>query len=412
MKNKPVSDRVTQVPASPIRKLVPFANAAKKEGVKVYHLNIGDPDIKTPEVMLDVLTSWERNPISYSQSQGEPVFLTALKTYYHRLGFSFLEEKNIQVTNGGSEGISMAIFATCNPGDELIVFEPFYANYNSYGVTNGVTLVSILTKLENGFHLPDRKTIENAITPKTKAILICTPNNPTGTVYTKEEMDMLVSIAKDHGLFLLSDEVYREFCYNGKKQVSLLSYMQDMPQQAIVLDSLSKRYSLCGARLGCIVSLNDDVMAGVLRMAQGRLSSGLIDQLMASKLVDVPASYTDGVQKEYQLRRDTLFSALSTIPGIQLPPKPEGAFYAIVGLPVADAEEFCTYLLTTFRDNNETVMIAPAAGFYGTKGMGKNEVRIAYVLNCDAITRSVEILKKALKEYGGNSKLKNQISNR
>jgi len=412
MKNKPVSDRVTQVPASPIRKLVPFANAAKKEGVKVYHLNIGDPDIKTPEVMLDVLTSWERNPISYSQSQGEPVFLTALKTYYHRLGFSFLEEKNIQVTNGGSEGISMAIFATCNPGDELIVFEPFYANYNSYGVTNGVTLVSILTKLENGFHLPDRKTIENAITPKTKAILICTPNNPTGTVYTKEEMDMLVSIAQDHGLFLLSDEVYREFCYNGKKQVSLLSYMQDMPQQAIVLDSLSKRYSLCGARLGCIVSLNDDVMAGVLRMAQGRLSSGLIDQLMASKLVDVPASYTDGVQKEYQLRRDTLFSALSTIPGIQLPPKPEGAFYAIVGLPVADAEEFCTYLLTTFRDNNETVMIAPAAGFYGTKGMGKNEVRIAYVLNCDAITRSVEILKKALKEYGGNSKLKNQISNR
>jgi aspartate aminotransferase len=257
----------------------------------------------------------------------------------------------------------------------------------------------ILTKLEHGFHLPQRKEIESAITQKTKAMLICTPNNPTGTVYTKEEMDMLVSIAKDHGLFLLSDEVYREFCYDGKKQVSLLSYMQEMPNQAIVLDSLSKRYSLCGARLGCIVSLNDDVMAGVLRMAQGRLSSGLIDQIMASKLVDVPQSYTDAVQKEYQMRRDVLFAELAKIDAITLPPKPEGAFYAIVGLPVHDAEEFCTYLLTTFRDHNETIMLAPAGGFYGTHGMGKNEVRIAYVLHCDSIKRSVEILKKALQSY-------------
>jgi len=399
MKTVHISDRLTHVPASPIRKLVPFAQAAKKEGVKVYHLNIGDPDIQTPEVMLDVLKTWDRNPISYSLSQGEPVFLKALKTYYHRIGASFVSEKNIQVTNGGSEGISMAIFAVCNPGDEVIVFEPFYANYNSYGVTNGITMKPILTKLEHGFHLPQRKEIESAITQKTKAMLICTPNNPTGTVYTKEEMDMLVSIAKDHGLFLLSDEVYREFCYDGKKQVSLLSYMQEMPNQAIVLDSLSKRYSLCGARLGCIVSLNDDVMAGVLRMAQGRLSSGLIDQIMASKLVDVPQSYTDAVQKEYQMRRDVLFAELAKIDGITLPPKPEGAFYAIVGLPVHDAEEFCTYLLTTFRDHNETIMLAPAGGFYGTHGMGKNEVRIAYVLHCDSIKRSVEILKKALQSY-------------
>jgi len=401
------SDRLTRVPASPIRKLVPFAQAAKKEGVKVYHLNIGDPDIKTPQVMLDVLKKWDRNPISYSQSQGEPVFLAALKTYYHRLGFTFLEEKNIQVTNGGSEGISMAIFSVCNPGDEVIVFEPFYANYNSYGITNGVTMVPILTTLESGFHVPDRKVIEAAITKKTKALLICTPNNPTGTVYTKKEMDMLVTIAKDHGLFLLSDEVYREFCYDGKKQVSLLSYMKELPRQAIVLDSLSKRYSLCGARLGCIVSLNEEIMAGVLRLAQGRLSSGLIDQVMASRLTEVPQSYTDAVQKEYQTRRDVLFEELSTIKGITLPPKPEGAFYAIVGLPVKDAEDFCKFLLTTFRDKNETVMLAPASGFYasassaqgGTKGSGKNEVRIAYVLNVDSIKRSVDILKKALKVY-------------
>jgi len=394
-----VSDRLTNVPASPIRKLVPFAQAAKKEGVKVYHLNIGDPDIKTPEVMLDVLKTWDRNPIGYDLSQGNPAFLESLLWYYHKLGFSFINVNNIQVTTGGSEAISMALFATCNVGDEVIVFEPFYANYNSYAIVNGVTLVPVATELKNGFHLPDKKTIEAKVTKKTKAILICTPNNPTGTVYTKKEMDMLVSIAKEHGLYLLSDEVYREFCYDGKKQVSLFEYMQEIPKQAIVLDSLSKRYSLCGARLGCLISLNEDVIAGVLRVAQGRLSSGFIGQTMATKLKDVPQSYTDAVQKEYQSRRDVLFDGLAKIEGVQLPPKPEGAFYAIVGLPVADAEDFCTYLLTTFRDNNETVMMAPAAGFYGSKGMGKNEVRIAYVLNCDSIKRSVAILKKALQTY-------------
>lgn len=302
----------------------------------------------------------------------------------------------------------MALFAVCSPGDEVIVFEPFYANYNTYAAVNGVRLMPVSTELANGFHLPDRKIIEKAITPKTKAILICTPNNPTGTVYTQQEMDMLVELAKDKGLFLLSDEVYREFCYDGKRQVSLFSYMEAIPQQAIVLDSLSKRYSLCGARIGCLVSLNTDVMAGVLRIAQGRLSSGLIDQAVASKLNDVPQSYTDAVQEEYQKRRDVLFQELSAIEGVQLPPKPEGAFYAIVGLPVLNAEDFCTFLLTTFRDNNETVMLAPAAGFYATPNQGNNEVRIAYVLNIDAIRRSVEILKKALGEYGRSSNLKTQ----
>jgi len=394
-----VSERLTAVPASPIRKLVPYAVAAKKEGVHVYHLNIGDPDIKTPEVMIDVLKTWKRNPISYSQSQGDPIFITALKTYYHRLGFSFLDEKHIQVTTGGSEAISMAIFAVANPGDEIIVFEPFYANYNSFAAVNGVTLVPILTTIENGFHVPDRKIIEEKITKNTKAILICTPNNPTGTVYSKNEMDMLVSIAKNHGLFLLSDEVYREFCYEGRKHISLLSYMKEIADYAIVLDSLSKRYSLCGARLGCMVSLNEEIMAGVLRIAQGRLSSGCIDQTMASKLTDVPTSYTEGVRREYQMRRDVLFDELSKIEGVILPPKPEGAFYAVVGLPVPDAEDFCTFLLTDFRDNNETVMLAPAAGFYASKGRGKNEVRIAYVLDISAIKRSIEIIKKALFQY-------------
>jgi len=400
-----ISKRLISVPASPIRKLVPFAQAAKKEGVHVYHLNIGDPDIKTPKVMIDVLRKWDKNPIPYSPSQGELVFLDALKTYYHRVGYSFIEEKHIQVTTGGSEAIAMAFFSICNLDDEVIVFDPLYANYNSFAVKEGVTLVPVMTKLETGFHLPKRQDIEKKITKKTKAILISNPNNPTGTAYTKKEMDMLIDLAKKYNLFILSDEVYREFVYDGKSHVSLLLYMKDIPKQAILLDSLSKRYSLCGARLGCIVSLNEELMSGVLRIAQGRLSSGYIDQMMASKLVDVPSSYTKKVQEEYQKRRDVLFEELSTIEGITLPPKPEGAFYAIVGLPVKDAEDFCRFLLTEYRDNNETVMLAPASGFYASTSLstsatrGRNEVRIAYVLNCESIKRSVEIIKKALNVY-------------
>jgi len=393
-----VSKRLKVVPASPIRKLVPYAVAAKKQGVHVYHLNIGDPDIKTPEVMIDVLRNWDKNPIAYDQSQGNPNFLESLKTYYHRLGHTFIDVPYMQVTNGGSEAISMAFFAICNPGEEVLVFEPLYANYNSYAVVNGVTLVAIPTTIKDGFHLPPKEVIEKKITPKTRAILICNPNNPTGTVYTQDEVEMLVSIAKKHNLFLLSDEVYREYTYDGVEQVSLLSYMQDIPNQAIVLDSLSKRYSLCGARLGMLVSLNPDVMAGVLRIAQGRLSSGYIDQTVAATLSEVPDSYIESVQKEYKKRRDVLYDGLRSIPGVVVS-KPEGAFYTIVGLPVTDAEDFCKWLLTDFRDNNETIMIAPASGFYATAGKGRNEVRIAYVLNVKAIARSIELLKEALKQY-------------
>ncbi len=398
MKGLRVSERVGNVPASPIRKLVPFATAAKKSGIRVYHLNIGDPDIQTPQVMLEVLKTWNRNPVGYSQSQGEPVFLEALKIYYHRLGFSFLDIPDIQVTTGGSEAISMALFATCQPGDEVIVFEPFYANYNTYAAVNGITLKPILTVSDNGFHLPAGSVIEKRITKKTKAMLFCNPNNPTGTVYTKEEIEMLTGIAKKYTLFLLSDEVYREFTYDGRKHVSLLSYMKEIPDRAILLDSLSKRYSLCGARLGALVSLNDQIMTGVLRMAQGRLSSGLVDQLMAAKLTEVPDSYFREVHKEYENRRNVLYAGLKKIPGVTLP-KPEGAFYTIVGLPVTDSEDFCKWLLTDFRDNGETVMIAPAGGFYATPGYGKNEVRIAYVLNTADLTRCVELLQIALNEY-------------
>lgn len=393
-----VSARLSSVPSSPIRKLVPFAVAAKKEGVHVYHLNIGDPDIKTPKVMLDVLKNWDKDPIGYDQSQGNPDFLEAMRVYYHGLGYTFLESSHIQVTTGGSEAISMAMFAVCNPGDEVLTFEPLYTNYNSYAVVNGVRLKGILTSSDTGFHLPSRDVIESAITDKTRAILICNPNNPTGTVYTTDEIRMLVDIAKERGLFLLSDEVYREYTYDGRKHVSLLSYMQEIPDHAIVLDSMSKRYSLCGVRLGTLVTLNRDVLSGVLAIAQGRLSAGFVDQMIAAKLVDVPEQYMKDVHEEYTKRRDVLYEGLKKIPGIVIP-KPEGAFYTIVGLPVDDAEHFCKWLLTDFRDTNETLMIAPAAGFYATPGRGKNEVRIAYVLNTTAISRCVELLAMALLIY-------------
>jgi aspartate aminotransferase len=396
--NITVSQRLGLVPASPIRKLVPYANEAKKQGVKVYHLNIGDPDVETPEVMMNVLRNWHDNPIRYGQSQGEPVFLKALKTYYHGLGYSFIDVPDIQVTSGGSEAISLALFATCEPGDEVLVFEPLYTNYNTYAVVNGVKLVPVRTRAEDGFHLPKQKEIEKKITKKTKAILYCSPNNPTGTVFTPSEVEGLVALAKKHNLFLLADEVYREYVYDGKKQTSLLTYMHKIPKQAILLDSMSKRYSLCGVRLGALISLNEKIMAGVLRIAQGRLSAGFVDQAIAAKLTEVPQSYLESVNKEYEKRRDVLHEGLKKIPGVVIP-KPEGAFYAIVGLPVDDAEDFCRWLLTDFRDNNETVMLAPAAGFYATPGLGKNEVRIAYVLNVQKLTRCIELIAKALKIY-------------
>jgi len=392
------SQRLLNVQPSPIRKLVPFAVEAKKQGVHVYHLNIGDPDVKAPDVMLEAIKNWNKNPIGYDQSKGNPDFIDSLLWYYDKIGYKFLKPDDIQVTTGGSEAITMAFFATCEMGDEVIVFEPFYTNYNGYASINDIKLVPIPTKIEDGFHLPSKSEIEKHITPKTKAILYCSPNNPTGTVYTKDEVEMLVDIAEKHNLFLMSDEVYREFSYDGKKQVSLLSYMQKLPKQIIVLDSLSKRYSVCGLRLGWLISLNEDVMEGVLRIAQARLSSGLIDQVVGAKIKDVPESYLDEMCDEYKKRRDILYEGMKKIPGVIIP-KPEGAFYSMVKLPIKDSEHFCKWLLTDFRDNNETVMLAPAGGFYADQSLGKNEVRIAYVLNAEKLKRCVELIRKALDVY-------------
>ena len=392
------SQRLLSVPASPIRKLVPFAQIAKKQGVKIFHLNIGDPDIKTPQVFIDVLNKWQKNPISYGQSQGEPAFLEALKTYYQQLGYSFIQAKNIQVTSGGSEAISMVLFSICNPNDEVIVFEPYYANYNSYAIINGVKLRAITTHSDSGFHLPSASEIEKHITKKTKAILICNPNNPTGTVYTKDEVNSLVKIAQKYGLFLIADEVYRDFVYDNQKHLSLLDYMKQLPKQVIVIDSLSKRYSLCGARLGMIVSLNQDITDGVLRIAQGRLSAGLIDQIMACQINNIPKNFLSDVKQEYELRRNLLYQGLKKIPGVSLE-KPEGAFYCIVNLPIDNADDFCQWLLTDFRFNKQTVMLAPAAGFYQNPILGKKQVRIAYVLNRNDLKQSLQILAKALIKY-------------
>lgn len=393
-----LSNIAQTIPASPIRELVPYAEQAKKRGIHVYHLNIGDPDIKTPVEMVKVLTSWKANPIGYAHSQGTTELISAMQHYYHTLGFSDIEEENIQITFGGSEGLMWIFMSICNPGDEIIVFEPFYTNYNSYAIMTHAKLVPILTTIESGFHLPTAKEIEKKITKKTKALLICNPGNPTGVVYTKKEMDMLVSIAKKYNLYLVSDEVYREFVYTGQKAISALSYTKSHKKGIIVCDSLSKRYSLCGIRIGAIVSHNTELMQACLRYGQARLSAGIVDQAVSAQLTKVPKKYFQEVQKEYKRRRDTLVGKLQNIDGVVCP-VPEGAFYIIVKLPVDDSFKFAKFLLSEFEDNKETVMVAPAAGFYKTKGLGTQEIRIAYVLNTKAIKRSAEILDKALQAY-------------
>ncbi|MBI5127479.1 pyridoxal phosphate-dependent aminotransferase [Candidatus Roizmanbacteria bacterium] len=400
MKTIKSSSRLSRVPASPIRKLVPYAIEAEKKGARIFYFNIGDPDIETPKIMIDVLRNWKMNPIPYGRSHGDPILLKSLVSYYFKLGASFIKEENVLITTGGSEAISMAMFSVAEPGEEMIVFEPFYTNYNSYAAVNGIKLVPVRTYGKTGFHLPNRVEIEKKISKKTKAILICNPNNPTGTAYTNEEIEMLVDISVKNNLFFISDEVYREFVYDGKKHNSILKFMKKYPDKMILLDSLSKRYSLCGARLGMLVSLNKEIMDGVLRIAQGRLSAGFIDQKVAENLTEIPESYFKKNHQEYQRRRDTLYEGLKKIPGVFLE-KPEGAFYAIIKLPIKDSENFCKWLLTDFRYKNETAFFAPAEGFYATPGLGKNEIRIAYILKVDYIKKAVEILRRALVKYKG-----------
>jgi len=397
-----ISDIAKKIPASPIRELVPYADIAKKNGVHVYHLNIGDPDIQTPIEMIEVLKNWHKNPIGYAHSQGTAELLESMLWYYKKLGFAQLATENIQITFGGSEGLMWIFMSVCNPGDEIVVFEPFYTNYNSYAIMTHAKLVPILTTIENGFHLPSVEEIERKITPKTRAILICNPGNPNGVVYTKDEMDMLVSLAKKHNIFLISDEVYREFVYGDSLAISALSYTNEYRDGIIVCDSLSKRYSLCGIRIGTIVSFNKELMSACLRYAQARLSAGMVDQTVSASLTKVPDSYFAQVQVEYKNRRDTLIAGLKTIPGVVCP-VPEGAFYIIVKLPVDDSFAFAKFMLSEFSDENETVMVAPAAGFYSTPGLGKDEIRIAYVLNTKALDRSAQILKKALVAYNAKN---------
>jgi aspartate aminotransferase len=393
-----ISERFKNIPISSIRKLSPLVAPLKEQGIKIYHLNIGDPDVKTPEVMLEPLKNWQENPIRYAQVAGEPDFIKALLGYYHELGFDFLKNTNILATIGGSEAMVMTFLAVAEAGDEILVFEPFYSNYSVGATVSGVKLVPVATSINNGFHLPPVKNIEAQITPRTKAILFSNPCNPTGTVYTKEEIDTLVKVAREHNLFLISDEVYREYTFDNKTPISLLSFIAELPDRIIVLDSLSKRYSLCGARLGVLITLNESLMQGAIKIAQSRLSGGLIDQAIGAQLTKVPNSYIVEVRQEYQNRRDVLYNELIKIPGVTAY-KPEGAFYVMVNLPVKDSDDFCLWLLSKFHPNNETVMLAPGNGFYATAGMGKNEVRIAYVLKEQDLKRSVEIIKEGLEIY-------------
>jgi aspartate aminotransferase len=392
-----LSRRAVEMPASPIRKLAPLAEAAKSRGTKIYHLNIGQPDIETPACMLDRLKKLDAKVLEYSPSTGTPEFLLSLKRYYERrLGLD-LGVNQILATTGGSEAILFALMACANEGDDLIVVEPFYANYRAFATMAGLNIVPVTSRGRDGFHIPPRPVWERALTPRSRVVMICNPNNPTGTVYSAEELEMVASFCRDHGLFLISDEVYREFVYDGRKAISALE-LGDAEDFAIVVDSLSKRYSACGIRLGALVTRNAEVYDACLRMAQGRLSPPGLAQFIAIGVDSLGDEYARHVLDEYQRRRDVLYESLTSIPGVQLH-KPEGAFYCMAQLPVSNADDFAIWLLSEFEHEGETVMLAPASGFYASEHLGANEVRIAYVLNEGDLRRSVELLRLALRHY-------------
>lgn len=391
-----LSRRAQGMPASPIRRLAPYAVEARRRGLKVYGLNIGQPDIPTPAAILDRYRTYPGTYVPYGPSQGLPEFLEALRGYYGGLGVTLTTE-DLFVTTAGSEAILFTMAALCDPGDQVLVFEPFYTNYNGFAALVGVEAVPVTSRVEDGYHLPDRRTIEAKIGPRTKAILICSPNNPTGTVYTDAEIDLLAAICRERGLVLVADEVYREFVYGGQKHRSILT-LEGMDQQVVVVDSVSKRYSLCGARLGNIVSRNRAFMDAILRMGQARLCPPTVDQWACCGLTDVPASYTQGVIAEYRTRRDTVAAALAKMPGV-LARTPEGAFYSCAKLPVDDANAFAIFLLQDFALDDETVLVAPLDGFYATPGLGRDEVRLAYVLEVPKLERAMRVLAAALAAY-------------
>jgi len=391
------------MPASPIRKLVPYAEAAKKKGIKVYHLNIGQPDIETPPAILDAVKNSDIKVLEYSHSAGNESYRRKLVQYYKKVGIDVTHEQ-ILITTGGSEAILFGFFCCLNPGDEVIIPEPFYANYNGFACAAGVNVVPIISYIENGFALPPIEDFEKVITAKTKAVIICSPNNPTGYLYSMEEMEALKKICIKHNLYLFSDEAYREFCYDGK-YVSAM-HLQGLEQHVVLMDTISKRYSACGARLGALVTKNKDVYNTAMKFAQARLSPPGLAQIMGEAAVDLPDSYFDTPKAEYLSRRDLMINRLNKMPGVFCP-TPRGAFYAIARLPIDDSDKFCQWLLEEFSYNKQTVMLAPATGFYGTEGLGKNEVRLAYVLNKESLNAAMDCLEKALEAYPGKVAVKN-----
>ena len=392
-----ISKRGIDMPASPIRKLVPFAEAAKKRGTKVYHLNIGQPDIETPKMVLDAVRHSDFKVLEYSHSAGNESYRKKLVGYYKSVGID-VNEKQIIITTGGSEAILFGFMACLDAGDEVIIPEPFYANYNGFAVEAGVTVVPITSYIENGFALPPIEAIEAKITPRTKAIVICNPNNPTGYLYSASEMEQLKNIILKHNLYLFSDEAYREFCYEGT-QISAL-HLTGVDDHVVIMDTISKRYSACGGRIGAFITKNQALLDATMKFAQARLSPPSFAQIAGEAAIDLPANYFDDTKAEYKSRRDLIVTRLNAIEGVFCP-NPGGAFYAMAKLPIDDADKFCQWLLEDFAFENQTVMLAPATGFYGTPGLGKQEVRLAYVLNLEDINKAMDCLEAALKVYPG-----------
>lgn len=394
------------MPSSPIRKLVPFAEKAKKEGKTIYHLNIGQPDIETPESMLNAIRNFSSKVVEYSHSAGIESYRRKLATYYNSFDIN-IDYNDIMITTGGSEAIEIAMMTCLNNDDEIIIPEPFYANYNGFSTQADVIVKPIRSYIETGFALPPIAEFEKLITPKTKAIMICNPSNPTGYLYSREELELLKKLVLKYDLFLFSDEVYKEFCYDDKEYVSVM-HLKGIEENVILLDSISKRYSACGARIGAMISKNKEVMATALKFAQARLSPPTFGQVAAEAAIDTPQSYFDAVKKEYTERRDLIIERLNNIDGVFCP-KPSGAFYCIAKLPIDNADKFCQWLLESFNYNNSTVMLAPATGFYSTPGAGLDEVRLAYVLNKQSLENAMDCLEEALKVYPGRTVKKKQF---
>ena len=390
-----ISKRGESLPASPIRKLVPFAEKAKAKGLEVFHLNIGQPDIETPAEAVQAVKEFSSPIVEYSHSAGNESYRKKLAEFYQREGID-VDYSQIIITTGGSEAITFGFMACCDEGDEIIIPEPFYANYNSFALQGGVKVIPVASSIENGFALPPVADFEKLITPKTKAIVICNPNNPTGYVYSREEMETLKEIVLKHNLFLFSDEAYREFCYDTEPFSAM--NLKGAEQNVVLVDTISKRYSACGARIGALVTKNADLYNTVMKFAQARLSPPSFGQILGEAATTLPADYFNETKAEYKKRRDTLVSRLQKMESVFCP-NPGGAFYAMAKLPIEDAEDFCQWLLESFEHNGKTLMVSPAPGFYATKGLGKNEIRLAYVLNSDKIEQAMDVLEEALKVY-------------